>query len=146
MERTSYATLGRAEQHRYRRWLVCRARLESVVGRVSVPVLEGWLLTSASRTADQLGPGRLSARLRTGRGVGLQAQRLTPRNWTAGFGMAKVLRMSDHPLRATVEMKRRGLTPEQARARSMPPIRPSTPGYSRPTARRLAPNVWTGSS
>jgi hypothetical protein len=105
----------------------------------------------------------------------IAAQRLTLRNWTAGFGMARVLRMNDHPAegsvraesgltdddfspmwadddrpriprvaaerealvayleyyRATVEMKCRGLTPEQARTRSTPPSTLSLHGLVR---------------
>jgi hypothetical protein len=102
-------------------------------------------------------------------------ERLSRTNWTAGFGMTRVLRMSDHPgegrvqpesgltddsfspiwadddrpriprvaaerealagyleyYRATVDMKCRGLTQEQARTRSMPPSTMSLHGLVR---------------
>jgi hypothetical protein len=109
------------------------------------------------------------------RSVRLHSNRLSTRNWTAGFGMTRVLRMSDHPAegttrpesgltddefspiwadddrpriprvcaepealsayleyyRATVEMKCRGLIPEQARTRYMPPSTMSIHGLVR---------------
>ena len=34
--------------------------------------------------------------------VRLETERLTPRNWTAGLGMARVLCMCDHPAEAMV--------------------------------------------
>ncbi len=40
-----------------------------------------------------------------------ETERLTPRNWTAGFGMARVLCMSDHPAEGTVRPES-GLTDE----------------------------------
>ena len=39
----------------------------------------------------------------------LETERLSLNNWTAGFGMARVLRMSDHPAEGTVRAES-GLT------------------------------------
>jgi hypothetical protein len=109
------------------------------------------------------------------RSVRMETERLCRSNWTARFGMARVLHMSDHhaegtvqpesgltdehfsPIwvdddrpriprvaaerealvayleyyRATVDMKSRGVTPEQARTRSVPPSTLSLHGLVR---------------
>jgi len=57
----------------------------------------------------------------------LETERLSLRNWTAGFGMARVLRMSDHPARGSVRPES-GLTDDDFSprlGRRRPPAHPA---------------------